>query len=152
MYHCTNLKTSTLAESNIYLITGERIPSQVCTSAGEWRGLVPGINAWESRISASLQITLFCHILMTDPWQRPKLLISSGTEGEKDLITREAAPKNLSKNVLSFACYSQQMVKTPTVRWIKGGERCREGRAFRGMGHMFPWVLTSLTLRASRAV
>jgi hypothetical protein len=52
---------------------------------------------------------------MTDPWQRPKLLISSGTEGEKDLITREAAPKNLSKNVLSFAFYSQQMVKTPTV-------------------------------------
>ena len=94
----------------------------------------------------------FHYILMTDPWQRPKLLISSGTEGEKDLITREAAPNNLSKNVLSFAFYSQQMVKTPTLRWVKGGERCREGHTFRGMGRMSPWVLTSLTLRASQAI
>lgn len=152
MYHCANLKTSTLAESNIYLITGKRIPSQMCISAGEWRGLVPGINAWESRISAHLQITLFCHILMTDPWQRSKLLISSGTEGKKDLITREAAPNNLSKNVSSFPFYSQQMVKTPTLCWVKGVERCREGRAFRGMGHLSPWVLTSLTSRAGRGV
>lgn len=100
MYLCANLKTPTThVESNIYLLTGERMSTSYVRACMAVMGSRPCNNALGSRACSQSGIKWFCHVVMIDAERMPKPLLSSGTEGKSDSITRQAALKNFSKSV-----------------------------------------------------
>lgn len=136
MYHCANLNTPALAESNIYLMTGERMPiSNVQACLVRW-DLFPVVMLGEAGLTSSSPASRCFH---TFSWQ------SLIYQRENGLYNKGGSLDNFSKSVWSFTFLLQEHSRdTALFCELRGCEVVEKGVLSVGWSTCLHWSWVGL--------